>query len=318
MNRPEAEKLLGGYAAGILTDAERRTLCSAALEHQELFDALMDEEALRELLADPEARQRLLAALPRAEAPKIRQWWRRPALMGLAASLFVLVTTSLIVLRHPEAPVFQSLPVIPKEAAGPAPAQALEPAAPLRPKVPTRGPGASPKAKPTGALQAPVGPPEPGTVAAIPAPEARKSADVFAAVPTMSKSLEFSLSPEPVETVTKGAGAAKLAKAGPRPLPAAPFETNLEYLAGGLARLSVTWEGPGHLYVLKRMAAGASLLAPAETSTGGAGMRTARFEFSLAEQDALDVYLLTEPAADPEALPATGALEGARRRVYPE
>ena len=84
MNRPDAENLLGGYATGTLTDAEKQVLFAAALEHQELFDALADEEALREVLADPEARKRLLAVLPALEGTRIRPLWRRPAVIGLA------------------------------------------------------------------------------------------------------------------------------------------------------------------------------------------------------------------------------------------
>ncbi len=96
MSHHDAEKLLGGYAAGILTDEERTALFSAALEHQELFDALADEEALRELLADPEARRHLLALLSDPEVKRPIRLWRRPAVLGLAASLFAMVTTSVV------------------------------------------------------------------------------------------------------------------------------------------------------------------------------------------------------------------------------
>ncbi|MBX5496974.1 MAG: hypothetical protein IRZ15_16685, partial [Bryobacteraceae bacterium] len=60
MKRELAEKLLGGYAAGNLTEEERALLFSAALENQQLFDALAEEEALREVLADPAVRRQLL------------------------------------------------------------------------------------------------------------------------------------------------------------------------------------------------------------------------------------------------------------------
>lgn len=100
----EAELLLGGHAAGTLTDAERSALFQAALDHQEVFDALMDEEALRELLADPAARAQLLAAL--AEPPKVVPLWRRhPGALGLAASLLIAVTAGVAYWRTPEARV---------------------------------------------------------------------------------------------------------------------------------------------------------------------------------------------------------------------
>ena len=63
MKPGDAEKLLGGYAAGTLTPEERQALFSAALEDQQLYDALVREEPLREVLADPAARAELLDAL---------------------------------------------------------------------------------------------------------------------------------------------------------------------------------------------------------------------------------------------------------------
>lgn len=63
MRQEEVRKLLGGYATGTLTDAERDMLFAAALEDQSLFDTLAKEEALRELLSDPATRQELLTDL---------------------------------------------------------------------------------------------------------------------------------------------------------------------------------------------------------------------------------------------------------------
>jgi hypothetical protein len=118
MMRHDAEKLLGGYAAGILTAAEKTALFSTALEHQELFEALADEEALRELLADPEARRHLLALLGDAKAAKPIRLWRRPAVLGLAASLLAMVTTSVLLWQRenpvPSAPVADESTPAPK------------------------------------------------------------------------------------------------------------------------------------------------------------------------------------------------------------
>ncbi|MBS1857502.1 MAG: hypothetical protein JST11_19195 [Acidobacteria bacterium] len=83
MTREEARKLLGGYATGTLTGAEREALFAAAMEDQELFDALAREEALREALSDPSAKAELLAAL---EEPEPRAaWWSWRPLIGAVA-----------------------------------------------------------------------------------------------------------------------------------------------------------------------------------------------------------------------------------------
>jgi len=63
MTADEARKLVGGYATGSLTEADRTALFKAALEDQELFDELAGEQALKEVLDEPGARQRLIAAL---------------------------------------------------------------------------------------------------------------------------------------------------------------------------------------------------------------------------------------------------------------
>ena len=101
MTRIDAEKLLGGYATGTLTEAERTALFAAALEHQELFDALADEEAFKDLLSDPVAKAQLLAALAPADAPKVVPFWRRTGVLGAAASLLLASLAGLAYLRSP-------------------------------------------------------------------------------------------------------------------------------------------------------------------------------------------------------------------------
>ena len=82
MKPGDAEKLLGGYAAGTLTPEEHRALFSAALEDQQLYDALVREEPLRDLLADPAARANLLAVLDRVPKP----WYYRDVHSGIIAA----------------------------------------------------------------------------------------------------------------------------------------------------------------------------------------------------------------------------------------
>lgn len=86
MNRDDIRKLVGGYATGSLTDAERKLLFEAALEDQELFEELAEEEELRQLLETPGTRDRLIAALepaPRESRPAA--WWMRPWPWALAS-----------------------------------------------------------------------------------------------------------------------------------------------------------------------------------------------------------------------------------------
>jgi hypothetical protein len=123
VNHAEAEKLLGGYATGTFTEAERQRLFAAALERQDLFDALADEEALREVLSDPVARAQLLAALSSSAPPKVTPFWRHPGLLGAAAGLLVAATAGLAYLRSPgqaPPPLRQETPKATASAAPPA------------------------------------------------------------------------------------------------------------------------------------------------------------------------------------------------------
>jgi hypothetical protein len=119
MTPREAEKLLGGYAAGNLTPEEERALAEAALSDQDLFDALAREQSLRDLMADPLARRGLLSALGQSEQ---RRWrlFRRVALPA-AAAVAATVAIGIYIARKPAPPVQVAQLVEPKP---PAPIQA--------------------------------------------------------------------------------------------------------------------------------------------------------------------------------------------------
>ncbi|MBK5293078.1 MAG: hypothetical protein JJE04_15575 [Acidobacteriia bacterium] len=169
MNIPEAEKLLGGYATGTLTPAERESLLEASLHNQALFEALADEEVLRELLADPAARRRLSATLaPVSETLPgrvVAALWR-PFPMAAAAG-FAAVAIAVVLMQRPSpvevAQVFAPPPAVAVETPPPpavAPRKArsvisrdsrvlrdakeLDQPAPLPPPPPTAGKPASP------------------------------------------------------------------------------------------------------------------------------------------------------------------------------
>jgi hypothetical protein len=138
----EARKLLGAYATGSLTEAERTALFQAALEDQALFDELAGEQVLKEVLEEPGARQRLLAAL---EPPRDRVWlWA-----GAAAAATVAIVVGFVVSQRTPQPPQQIAQVVksPEPVAPPAAAPAPTPApAPRRRNVaPAPPPAPSPE-----------------------------------------------------------------------------------------------------------------------------------------------------------------------------
>jgi hypothetical protein len=85
----EIQKLMGGYATGSLSEAERRMLYEAALDDQDLFDQLAHEDSIRMLLDQPGVKDRLIASLAPAEPVVVRGGWKRPLAWGLATSFVV-------------------------------------------------------------------------------------------------------------------------------------------------------------------------------------------------------------------------------------
>ncbi|HLK48456.1 MAG TPA: hypothetical protein VKT49_09990 [Bryobacteraceae bacterium] len=190
MSRDEIQKLLGGYATGTLTPAERDALFAAALEDQDLFDSLAREEALRELLQDPAAKARLRGALePRPAAP-YWNWLRRAAwaipAVGLAAIIVVFVMQ-----RQASRPVMiAQAPALPR----------MGPVAPVPSPVPRSldlrlppllearrepvAPVAAPPARDAEALkdQAPAAPPPPAETVAVEAAQIQQGQQAAAGV----------------------------------------------------------------------------------------------------------------------------------------
>jgi len=139
MNPADIRKLLGGYAAGTLTEEERRVLFEAALTDQNLFNELAREQALKELLDDPGARRQLLAALE--EKPgfvdRWRTWLGRPVAWVAAGSLVAAAFLVAIVVRRAQPPLAPE-PVITAKLE--APSLPSAPPTPLRkapPEVPS-------------------------------------------------------------------------------------------------------------------------------------------------------------------------------------
>lgn len=344
----EAEQLLGGHAAGILTEAERSRLYAAALRHQELFDALADEEALRELLADPAARAHLLSLLAPAHP---RPWWRRGTVLGLAATLFLVVTVRYSLKQAPlPAPAPGQSPkiVAPGEApATPAaeetrrkdaaPTISMEPAAaqPRRAPAPpseqgmaeAQG-GAAPPPQPLAGPQPPLPalkkdappPPEPAVVSAAKAeakalekaaPAKEKAAAQGALAEISAEASADRLESQPRNRAAQGAALLSPGKNSPAP----PPSWTLVPQADGRTRIRVV-HGEGFPYLLQRIGDTVKVLPP-RPGTAAGGLRTTDFEAALEKEDALDLYLLPQPVSRPETLPATGAVTGFRARIRP-
>ena len=313
MNRAQAGKLLGGFAAGILTEAEKTALFTAALEHQALFDALADEEALRQLLADPAARAELLAVFPR---PAVRLW-RRPAFVGLAAGLFLLVTTSMVLLRRGEPPQLRTSP----------PAQAIPEAAKAETFATSATepvPPPAPKPKPAPARDKGVGnrtsEEAPGRTLSV-AESSRAEGKAKTAVSDQATAPKAVAELEQPQAAPAFLARAAKGAAPPSPAPAPPvpqpLSTLLEPLPDGRTSLRVSWGPGGHLYVLLRTPAGVRVLQASRTALGPDGRSTSTFETPLAAQDKLDVYVLPQPAGDPAAIPEAGPADGRHQRVHP-
>ena len=151
MKPEEVRQLLGGYASGTLSDAERKLLFEAAMEDQVLFDAMADEQALKDLLDDPESRGYLqavldespvasgldlpLAAAPapqmmrKREAPSVVVSKRPAVWWGLLAAAALATVSVLGILKLSDKPLAPPVEVA-KNTAMPAPAATPPPVVP--------------------------------------------------------------------------------------------------------------------------------------------------------------------------------------------
>lgn len=302
--RTDPRHLLGGYATGNLSREEQRALFAAALEDPDLFAALADEVALKDLLSDPEAAARIRVAL----APRARPLWRRPVLLGSAAGLlFVASTTALLWRDRPGPAPTPPLKTRPAPESAPS-ARTAAPASPVAPAAPpmrteTRG--------------TPPPPPTPGALSAQEMPSARLPeappenrlkalADLPAEAAMASKS-----APGPaagsVERFAKAEARADGVALLGSPLP------RLVLFPEGRFRLEVPPPGDRHPYLLLRQGGRVEVLPVRPDGESGA----LAFEGRLETGDVLDFYLLEAPSPDPAALPAEGPVKGRRQRVYP-
>jgi hypothetical protein len=95
VTRDQIRGLIGGYATGTLTEAERRILFDAALQDQELFDDLAREQAIKEALEEPGAKQRLIETL----RPKPKSWWKQSWVWAAAGAATVAIAAGIFLTR---------------------------------------------------------------------------------------------------------------------------------------------------------------------------------------------------------------------------
>ena len=104
MTPDAARELIGGYATGSLSEAERKLLFEAALDDQDLFDELAREQDLKALLDEPGAKQRLIAALE-SKKPVGIAWWKRPLVWPVAGAVAAVLVVAVWMVRREPAPV---------------------------------------------------------------------------------------------------------------------------------------------------------------------------------------------------------------------
>jgi hypothetical protein len=117
MTPEEIRGLVGGYATGSLSAAERKALFEAALDDQELFDELGREQVLKELLDEPGVKARLLTALAPRRLSGVWVW--------AAAGAFAMAAVVGVALlkKPPEREIAQVIarPTLPEPQAAPLP-----------------------------------------------------------------------------------------------------------------------------------------------------------------------------------------------------
>jgi hypothetical protein len=100
VTRDDIRKLMGSYATGSLSDAERKALYEAALDDQDLFEELAREQAMREVIAEPGVRDRLIARLA-ADGTKPQGaagGWRKGLAWALATTFVVSMSVAAVMI----------------------------------------------------------------------------------------------------------------------------------------------------------------------------------------------------------------------------
>jgi hypothetical protein len=159
MTRDELRGLMGGYATGSLSEAERKILFEAAIEDQELFDELAREQALKAVLEEPGAKERLLAAV-QPTGVSAKPWWKLTWVWAAAIAASAVVIGAIWLVRSstvrveevarletPEVPAVPAPKPAPEPAPAPPPVTAPAPKQ-VRPERQAAPPPQAPSAQP--------------------------------------------------------------------------------------------------------------------------------------------------------------------------
>jgi hypothetical protein len=335
MKLRDAEKLLGGYAPGILSDDEKKALFGAALESQEIFDALMDEDILKQILDDPESRAKVLASLE-ASAAKVKPIWLRPLWIGAAASVFIVFMASYSLMRN-QGQIHRAKPPIGVELAEESAAEDSVEAMAAKPSVAREAGGIGfaelpaeyaptlpwPKdianTQVVAAKEAPAPPPL-QEQEAIPdeAPTAIPTIDyskAFAARPTINDKTSESQRPSAAASSIGAASAPRAMDEASERAPSSPSQApiwTISNLGNGRVAVKVVRTVPNaHIVLLHRGRSGVRHVLPSWLEAD-----EFHFEIDVSKGGSLDLYQLKTQPSDYIKLPKTGPVDGHRVRIY--
>jgi hypothetical protein len=276
VTRDDIRKLIGAYATGTLTEAERKLLFDAALDDQELFDELTREHALKEILDEPGARDRLIAALDPPAAKRL-VWW--PWAAAGTAVAFAATVVAIVSLRTPAR---QEIALV---APAPAPAVKEEPARPARPAPAPPSASVAPTAPAAKTKAAKLEETQANQPAAEPVFAASAQADAAPPPPPAARALS-------VETGRIALAAAK------------PARFAFDYAAGPDGTLRITPAADGYLRVL---AMNGDAAGPALTLEGagpdGRVQAGSQVSVSVSGRDAVEILFSASPGAAPAQPP---------------
>lgn len=320
-----------------------------ALADEEALRELLEDPAARAQVLAALAAPAPNPAPNRASA-KVVPFWRRPGVLGAAAGVLMASLAGLTWLRNPQAPPpaqpapppVRQAPASPKALSFEAPQEApAEPArerrAPASPS-PKRAPAPEAAPPPAAGISAPDAAPMPAAAAPAPVParvprlvpvvldkaqgNAQDSAGRAGGAPPDRPAPQAVV--EVMSTASQAPARARAARDEAKAeglssgalAPALPTWT-LAPQPDGTTLVTVTAPPQTQVWLLKRGGGGAEVLPDRAVASKEIREAQRRYLVRLEAGDALDLYVLAHPVADPAKLPETGPMAGFRARIFP-